>query len=253
MGSAPYSGRMELLYQPEAWLAFLVLTALEIILGLDNIVFLAMLVDRLPQAQRPSARVLGLAFAMLTRLALLFVVVWLTAPGRMLGAGGATYFSARAVILLGGGLFLIVGSLFEIRRELAPAPDDPAAPVTLPATPARLPGLLRYWFIILQVGILDIVFSVDSVFTAVGLANRIEIMAAAIVVSILIMMLLATAVGAMLERYPTLKILALAYLVLVGFSLVGDALGRTIPKHWLYLAMGSMTALALLRIRRDRE
>jgi predicted tellurium resistance membrane protein TerC len=229
---------MELLHEPQAWLAFLVLATLEIILGIDNVIFLSILVDRLPQPRRRSARLLGLGFAMLTRLALLFSVTWVTTLRGPLLSAGAFHISGRQLILFAGGVFLAVGSAWEIRR-IGAAPRA--------AHPHRPTG--KFWLIVVQVGILDIVFSLDSVFTAVGLANRIEIMVAAIVLSIPVMLAISAAIGALIERYPTIELLALSYLVLVGGAMVGDAVGWNIPKGYLYVAMALMAGIEYIKIR----
>src|SRR5579859_6761725 len=164
---------MELLLDPRAWLSFLTLAVLEIVLGVDNILFLALLVDRLPERQRRSARYLGSGFAMLTRIALLVTVLWMTNIRKPLFTVGDVEVSLHALVLFGGGAFLIVQSLLEIRDLIERRPAE--------RKQGRMSG---YWMVILQVGIIDIVFSVDSVFTAIGLAKRIEVMIAAIMVSV---------------------------------------------------------------------
>jgi len=229
---------MELLSDPQVWLSFLTLAALEIVLGIDNVIFLTLLVDRLPKTQRARARYLGLGFAMLTRIALLFSITWLATLRVPLFAAFDKRITGRDLILFAGGAFLIVKSIAEIRGMLAGK------------TAERKPGLMnRFWLIILQIGIVDIVFSLDSVFTAVGLANHIEVMVAAIVGSVLVMMVVSSAVGAFIDRHPTIKVLALAFLVLVGGALIAESLEWEIPKGYLYFAMAFSAVVAWINIR----
>lgn len=232
---------MALLFDPQAWAAFLTLAVLEIILGIDNIVFLAILVDRLPKAQRSSARLLGLTFAMLTRIALLFSVIWLTTMRSPLFAVFGYPITGRDLILVAGGVFLIVMSIMEIRE-------------TLSGQRAEIKrGLMNsFWLIIAQVGVIDIVFSLDSVFTAVGLANHIEVMVAAIVASVLVMMVVSSTVSTFIDRYPTVKMLALAFLVLVGGALIAESMDLEVPKGYLYFAMAFSAAVEWLNMRLRR-
>ena len=232
---------MALLFDPQAWAAFLTLAVLEIILGIDNIVFLAILVDRLPKAQRSSARLLGLTFAMLTRIALLFSVIWLTTMRSPLFAVFAYPITGRDLILVAGGVFLIVMSIMEIRE-------------TLSGQRAEIKrGLMNsFWLIIAQIGVLDIVFSLDSVFTAVGLANHIEVMIAAIVASVLVMMVVSSTVSTFIDRYPTVKMLALAFLVLVGGALIAESMDLEVPKGYLYFAMAFSAVVEWLNLRLRR-
>lgn len=229
---------MQLLADPRTWLSFLTLAALEIVLGIDNIIFLALLVDRLPPAQRRGARVLGLTFAMLTRIALLFSVVWLATLTETLFTVWGNEISGRDLILFGGGAFLIVKSILEIRDTLRGKTHQPR--------PGRWHG---FWLIIFQISIIDIVFSLDSVFTAVGLAQHIEVMVAAIVASVLLMMLVSGTISRFIERYPTLKTLALSFLVLVGAALIGEALDIEVPQGYLYFAMAFSAAVEWINIQ----
>jgi predicted tellurium resistance membrane protein TerC len=233
---------MELLLDPQAWLSFLTLSVLEIVLGVDNILFLALLVDRLPERQRRSARYLGSAFAMLTRIALLVSVLWMANLRKPLFAAGGFEVSLHDLVLFGGGAFLIVQSGLEIRGMLRQRPAERKR--------GRMSG---FWMVIVQVGVIDIVFSVDSVFTAIGLAKRIEVMIAAIVVSVLVMMAVSSAVGRFIDRYPTLKALALAFLVLVGVSLVADAVNIEIPQGYLYFAITFSAVVEWINIRLRRR
>jgi predicted tellurium resistance membrane protein TerC len=233
---------MELLSDPQVWLSFLTLAVLEIVLGIDNIIFLSVLVDRLPSRRRRSARFLGLGFAMLTRIALLYSITWLATLRATLFTVLGNEISGRDLILFGGGLFLIVKSPMEIRDMLSGKEAD--------RKPGRFDG---YWLIILQIGIIDIVFSLDSVFTAVGLSKHIEVMIAAIVASVLVMMAVSAAVSGFIERYPTIKVLALASLVLVGAALISQSLDLEIPNGYLYFAMAFSAAVEWLNIRLRRR
>jgi predicted tellurium resistance membrane protein TerC len=233
---------MQLLFEPQAWLSFLTLAVLEIVLGFDNIIFLVILVDRLPPERRKSARLMGLGFAMLTRIGLLFAIVWLAslrAPWFTLLGKPVT---GRALVLFAGGAFLVVKSVLEIREMLRGV------------TTLHKPGAMHsYWMIVAQIGIIDIAFSLDTVFTAVGLANRVEIMVAAIVASVLVMMVVSGAIGLFIERHPTIKVLALAFLALVGGELIAESLDFEIPKGYLYFAMafsGMVEWLSILVRRR---
>jgi predicted tellurium resistance membrane protein TerC len=229
---------MTLLSDPQVWLSFLTLLVLEIVLGIDNIIFLSILVDRLPNRRRRSARFLGLTFAMLTRIALLYSITWLATLRATLFTVLGNEISGRDLILFGGGLFLIVKSPLEIRDML-----------TGKAT-SRKPGMLSgFWLIILQIGVIDIVFSLDSVFTAVGLSKHIEVMIAAIVASVLVMMIVSAAISGFIERYPTIKVLALASLVLVGAALIAQSLDMEIPNAYLYFAMAFSAAVEWINIR----
>ena len=228
---------MELLSDPQVWLSFLTLALLEIVLGIDNIIFLVVLVDRLPMAQRRNARFLGLGFAMLTRIALLFSITWLATLRDPLFAAFGHPITGRALILFVGGGFLVVNSLMEIRETQEGIGIE------------RPPRFMRgFWFIIVQIGLIDIVFSLDSVFTAVGLAKHVSVMVAAIVASVLVMMMVSSAVSTFIDRYPTIKMLALAFLVLVGAALVAESLDYEIPKGYLYFAMAFSAVVEWLNL-----
>ena len=233
---------MDLLADPQVWVSFLTLVVLEIVLGIDNIIFLSVLVERLPKIQRDSARILGLGFAMLTRIALLFSITWLATLRDPLFRALGTDVSGRDLILFAGGLFLIVKAVMELRDMLKGK------------VRSRKPGMMNsFLMIILQIGIIDIVFSLDSVFTAVGLAKHIEVMVAAIVISVLVMMVVSAGVSRFIERYPTIKVLALAFLVLVGAALIADSLEREIPQGYLYFAMAFAAAVEWINIRLRRR
>jgi predicted tellurium resistance membrane protein TerC len=233
---------MDLLADPQVWLSFLTLVVLEIVLGIDNIIFLSVLVERLPKIQRGSARILGLGFAMFTRIALLFSITWLATLRNPLFRAFGTDVSGRDLILFAGGLFLIVKTLMEFRDMLKGK------------VRARKPGVMNsFLMIIIQIGIIDIVFSLDSVFTAVGLAKHIEVMVAAIVISVLAMMVVSGAVGRFIDRYPTIKVLALAFLVLVGAALIAESLELDIPQGYLYFAFVFAVAVEWINIRLRRR
>jgi predicted tellurium resistance membrane protein TerC len=233
---------MGLLSDPQVWLSFLTLAVLEIVLGIDNIIFLVILVDRLPGARRASARFLGLSFAMVTRIALLYSITWMATLRATLFTVLGNEISGRDLILFGGGLFLVVKSPIEIRAMLSGKEAN------------RKPGGLNgFWMIILQIGVIDIVFSLDSVFTAIGLSKHIEVMIAAIVASVLVMMVVSSAVSGFIERYPTIKVLALASLVLVGVALIAQSLDVEIPNGYLYFAMAFSAAVEWINIRLRRR
>jgi predicted tellurium resistance membrane protein TerC len=233
---------MALLLDPQAWLSFLTLAGLEIILGIDNILLLSVLVDRLPQRRRASARLLGSGFAMLTRIGLLFSVVWITTLRRPLLTLAGFEISVRDVVLLAGGVFLVVQSVEEIVGMLKARGAR------------RTVGTARgFWLIIVQIGLLDILFSLDSVFTAIGLARRVEVMVAAIVVSVFAMLAISSTVSRFVARYPTWKALALVFLVLVGLSLIAEAAHIDIPQGYLYFAIGFSAVVEAVNIRLRRR
>jgi predicted tellurium resistance membrane protein TerC len=230
-------GSVELLFDPQAWVSFLTLAVLEIVLGIDNVIFLSILVDRLPRAERRSARLLGLSFAMLTRLALLFSVIWLTTLRTSLFTAFGLEVSCRDLILFAGGAFLVGSSAREIRHM-----------IKNPALERNTGSMDRFWLVIVQIGLIDIVFSLDTVFTAIGLAKRIEVMVAAIVVSVPVMMGVSSAMSRFIERHPTVKTLALALLVLVGLFLIAESLHVEVPQGYLYFAMAFGAAVEAINI-----
>ncbi len=236
---------LALIADPRSWVAFITLALLEIVLGIDNIIFIAILVARLPPERQRAARITGLALAMLTRIALLLSIVWLTRLVEPWLHLAGESFSARDVVLLGGGLFLLGKSVLEIHQSLeGPAPD--------PVRPRLRRSLAP---VVLQIAALDIVFSLDSVFTAVGLVRELPIMVAAIVVAILAMMWVSGSVGAFIARHPTIKMLALSFLLLIGLALVGEGLHFEIPKGYLYFAMAFSVGVELIntRVRRRQD
>jgi len=234
---------IELLYDPSAWVSFLTLTFLEIVLGIDNIIFLSILVSKLPRELQPRGRVLGLAFAMVTRIALLFSLTWLiglTAPWfTVVGEE----ISGRDLILFAGGLFLLVKSVNEIHGALEGV-EQAHGSVKLRA------NLLA---VAIQIGLVDIVFSLDSVLTAVGLADHLPVMVAAIVVAVFVMMFLARPIHEFIERHPTIKILALAFLILIGIALIAEAFDFHIPKGYLYFSMAFSVVVEMINIRMRRR
>ncbi len=229
---------IELLSDPHAWLAFLTLTALEIILGVDNIIFISILVARLPKARQESARITGLALAMFTRVALLFSIVWLTRLIHPWFHIGPQAVSGRDLILFLGGLFLLAKSVLEIHHTLEGAEEHGPKKV-----------FANFLATVIQIAIIDIVFSLDSVFTAVGLSRDVPIMVAAIVIAIIVMMWLSRGISAFIERHPTLKILALAFLILIGVALIAEGMHFEIPKAYLYFAMAFSVAVEAVNIQ----
>ena len=229
---------MDWLTNPEIWIALVTLTALEIVLGIDNIVFISILAGKLPQPQQPKARRLGLTLALVTRILLLLSIVWvirLTAPlFEILGQA----ISGRDLILLTGGLFLLAKATHEIHNNLEGEEGHASAKVRA-----------TFGAVIVQIGLLDIVFSLDSVITAVGMTNMIGVMIAAVVIAIGVMMWAAESISAFVEKHPTVKMLALSFLLLIGFTLVGEAFEMHIPKGYIYFAMGFSVFVEMLNLR----
>jgi predicted tellurium resistance membrane protein TerC len=228
-----------LIADPDTWLAFLTLSLLEIVLGIDNLIFISILVGRLPPQRQRAARLGGLALAMLTRIALLFAVVSLTHLVRPWLRVAGQAFSARDLVLLGGGLFLLAKSVLEIHGTLEGG--------ATPAGGARSGAGLAVT--VAQIALIDIVFSLDSVFTAVGLVKDFAVMVAAIVAAILVMMWVSRPIGAFVDRHPTIRMLALSFLILIGVALIGEGLHFEIPKGYLYFAMGFALAVELINMR----
>jgi predicted tellurium resistance membrane protein TerC len=227
-----------LLTDPQAWLAFATLAVLEIVLGVDNIIFISIMVSRLPHARQRAARTGGLALAMCTRIALLYSIVWLTRLTRPLIELGSEQYSGRDLILLGGGLFLLAKSVIEIHHALERAARG------------NRPGLAAGFVLtVIQIALLDIVFSLDSVFVAVGLAKDLAIMVAAVIAAILLMMWVAGPIGDFVDRHPTVKMLALAFLILIGATLVAESLHFETPKKYIYFAMAFAAAVELINLR----
>ena len=230
---------MDSLANPDVWISLISLAAMEIVLGIDNIVFITILVGRVAEAQRAAARKIGIGLALVTRLGLLFTLSWmmkLTAPlfslfGRAL--------SGRDLILLGGGLFLVGKATMEIHHKLES--DE---------TASGSDGRRSMASVIVQIALVDIVFSLDSVITAVGMASQLWVMVVAMVVAVAVMLVFAGPVGAFVERHPSVKILALAFLLLIGVMLIGEGFGQHIPKGYIYFAMAFSLAVEMLNLRR---
>ncbi len=233
---------MELLTDPQVWLAFVTLTALEIVLGIDNIIFITILVGRLPAKLRARARNIGLSLAMITRILLLLSLVWIMRLTEPLFAVLGNEISGRDLILIGGGLFLLAKSTSEIHGSLEGEEE------------ARR-GIVKATFgaMMIQIALIDIVFSFDSVITAVGMAQHVEVMIAAVVAAVLVMMFAAAPIGAFVERHPTVKMLALSFLILIGVALIADGLGLHIPKGYIYFAMAFSLGVEMLNIRARRR
>jgi predicted tellurium resistance membrane protein TerC len=234
---------MDLLLDPTLWVAFAMLTTLEIVLGIDNIIFLTILVGRLPAAQRDAARRAGLAFAMLTRIGLLLSLSWVMGLTAELFAVAGHGFSGRDLVLLGGGMFLLYKAAREIFEAVERGADGEHA------APGSKAGGARFWSVIVQIAVVDIVFSLDSVITAVGMVDRVGVMIAAVVAAVALMMFAAKPIGDFVGRHPSVKVLALAFLVMVGVTLAAESFGVHVPKAVIYAAMGFSLAVELLNIR----
>lgn len=229
---------MEWMTHFQSWVALGTLTALEIVLGIDNIIFISVLVGRLPQDRRNRARVLGLALAMVSRILLLLSLTWVMSLKTTLFEVFSREFSGRDVILIGGGLFLLAKSTREIHHSLM---GDEAHEKTRAGR--------RMLAVLAQIAVLDIIFSLDSVVTAIGLAEHVTIMMAAIVIAVGVMMLSARAIGEFVDGHPTIKMLALSFLLLVGFTLFGEGFGLVIPKGYIYFAMGFSVMVEFLNLK----
>lgn len=241
---------MESLLDPNLWIAFAMLTALEIVLGIDNIIFVSILVGRLPAAQRDRARRLGLGFAMATRLLLLLSLSWLMGLTAELFSVQGQGYSGRDLVLLLGGLFLLYKASHEIFVEVEAREQDGPDHTATPTAAARKGA---FWAVIGQIAVIDIVFSLDSVITAVGMVNQLGVMIAAVVASVGLMLLAAKPIGEFVDRHPSVKVLALAFLVMVGTALVAEAFGVHVPKGYLYAAMAFSLGVEMLNIRARRQ
>jgi predicted tellurium resistance membrane protein TerC len=229
---------LDLLLNPDIWVAFLTLLALEIVLGIDNVIFISILADKLPQGQQALARRLGLGMALFTRILLLLSLAWvigLTAP---LFTALGQEISGRDLILILGGLFLLGKATYEIHENLEGQEGHSSAKVK-----AALGSVL------VQIVILDIVFSLDSVITAVGMVDEIAVMIAAVVIAVIVMLISAEAISGFVSRHPTIKILALSFLLLIGFSLLMEGFDQHVPKGYIYFSMGFAVFVELLNLR----
>ncbi|UUX94740.1 TerC family protein [Aquabacterium sp. J223] len=238
---------MEILLDPNTWIAFAMLTALEIVLGIDNIIFISILVGRLPPEQRQSARRLGLGFALISRLALLLSLSWVMGLTADLFSVAGQGISGRDLVLLLGGVFLLYKASHEIFKEVE-SPEAHAHGEAAGAAAAKA-GRNAFWGVIAQIGIIDIVFSLDSVITAVGMVDQIPVMVAAVIVAVGVMLLAARPIGEFVEAHPSVKVLALAFLVMVGMALTAEAFDVHIPKGYIYSAMAFSLAVEALNLR----
>lgn len=246
---------MEWISNPEAWISLLTLTVLEIVLGIDNIVFISILTGKLPADRQKSARRLGLGLAMITRVLLLLSISWimtLTAPlfniAGWVGIHEGEWFdklaiSGRDIILIVGGLFLIYKSTTEIHHKLEGEEDELT----------KSPKKVSFTRVIIEILLLDIVFSLDSVITAVGMADHIEIMIAAVVIAVIIMMVSSEGISRFVNNHPTVKMLALSFLLLIGISLIAEGLDQHIPKGYIYFAMAFSVFVEMLNLRATKK
>ncbi|MFN3571859.1 MAG: TerC family protein [Polaromonas sp.] len=238
---------MDLLLDPNIWIAFAMLTALEIVLGIDNIIFISILVGRLPPELRDKARRLGLGFAMVSRLALLFTLSWVIGLTADLFSFAGQGISGRDLVLLLGGLFLLYKATHEIFLEVE-AREQPHAPVA-DAAAIKAAGRKLFWMVIGQIAVIDIVFSLDSVITAVGMVDEISVMVAAVITSVGVMLVAAKPIGEFVDRHPSVKVLALAFLVMIGMALTAEAFDQAVPKGYIYAAMAFSLVVEALNIR----
>jgi predicted tellurium resistance membrane protein TerC len=233
---------MDALFEAETWIALFTLAGLEIVLGVDNIVFLSIMAAKLPKDQQRRARLLGLGGAMATRILLLLSLTWIMKLTRPLFAVFAQEFSGRDLILIAGGAFLIAKSTFEIHDEIeGGGPEDDAESLARRAA--------SFTAIVLQIAVIDIVFSLDSVITAVGMTQNLPVMVAAIVIAVVVMMFASGTVSAIVERHPTIKILALSFLNLIGMALVAEGFDFHVPKGYIYFAMAFSVVVEAINLR----
>ena len=228
---------LELLTDPQAWIAFLTLTGLELVLGIDNVIFISILVDKLPLERRATARRLGLFLAMFMRIALLVALAWIVGLTQPLFTVWKLAISGRDLILIAGGLFLMWKSVHEIHQLLEG--EEGEASSSVKAT---------FGSIIIQIIIIDIVFSLDSIITAVGMVSDVPVMIAAVVASVALMMLFASAIGNFVSSHPTVKMLALSFLLVIGVVLVADGFGNHVPKGYVYFAMAFSVMVEVLNL-----
>ena len=229
---------VELLLDPQVWAAFLTLTALELVLGIDNVIFISILVEKLPAEKRELARRIGLFAALFMRIGLLLVLSWLVGLTEPIISVANTDFSGRDLVLLLGGLFLLWKSVGEIHETMEGAHDSAGRPVAH-----------SFGVVILQIMLIDIVFSLDSIITAIGMVEQISVMVAAVMVSVGLMMIFAKAIGEFVSAHPTIKMLALAFLVVIGVVLIAEGLGHHVPKGYIYSAMAFSVTVEMLNLR----
>ncbi len=234
---------MDWIMQPETWISLATLTALEIVLGIDNIIFLSIIVGRLPKQQQSKGRIIGLGLAMLTRIALLLSITWVMGLTATLFTLLSHPVSGRDMILIAGGLFLIAKSTQEIHQSLEGSEQQIVKSVSAGS----------FAFTMVEIAVLDIVFSLDSVITAVGLAKKVEVMIFAIVIAIGIMMLASKTISDFVDEHPTIKMLALSFLILVGVTLLAESAGYEIPRGYIYFAMAFSVSVEVLNIRMRKK
>jgi predicted tellurium resistance membrane protein TerC len=233
---------MDLLRDPETYVSLVTLTAMEVVLGIDNIIFISILADKLPPTQRQKARNIGLALALVGRLALLFSIAWVMRLTEPLFEVLGNEFSGRDLILLGGGLFLLAKSTHEIYDKLEVAHDQ-----------ERMAQGASFAVIMVQILALDIVFSLDSVITAVGMAQALPVMVTAMIVAVAVMLVFARRIGDFVNKHPSMKILALSFLLLIGVMLVAEGMGQHVGKGYIYFAMAFSLLVELLNMRLRRK
>ena len=233
---------LALLSDPQAWMAFFTLTALELVLGIDNIIFISILVDKLPAQQKEMARKLGLFLAMFMRIALLLTLSWIVGLTTPLFTLLGQDFSGRDLVLLFGGLFLLWKSVGEIHETLESNQDEQATR-----------SAITFQGIIFQIILIDLVFSLDSIITAVGMVESVVVMIAAVIASVGLMMVFASAIGKFVSAHPTIKMLALAFLVAIGVILIAESFGHHVPKGYIYSAMAFSVMVEMLNLRLRRR
>jgi len=231
---------LSFLASPDAWLTLVTLSALEIVLGIDNLVLISIAVGRLPEARRPIARKIGIAVACISRIGLLVMLAFLARMERDLFEVAGMGISMRDLVLILGGAFLLVKGIAEIRDLISGGEDE---------DPRTTKTSSVFWVVIAQIAVIDIVFSLDSVITAVGMVDRIGVMVAAVVASVAVMLFAAKPIGEFVDRHPSVKVLALAFLVMVGMALIADGFGVHVPKGYIYAAMSFSLAVEFLNIR----
>ncbi|QQF52422.1 TerC family protein [Campylobacter fetus subsp. venerealis] len=235
---------LEWIYSPEAWISLLTLTSLEIVLGIDNIIFIAILCGKLPAHQRDRARVLGLGLAMVTRILLLLSLFWIMKLTTPLFSLFDYEISGRDLVLIAGGLFLIAKSTLELHSHATEENEEDSLKAKVAS---------NFFATIVQIGILDIVFSLDSVITAVGMADHIEIMIIAVILAVLVMLLASGSISRFVDNNPTIKVLALAFLIMIGIALVGEGFKFHIPKGYIYFAMAFSLAVEMINLYAKRK
>src|SRR6188768_1974244 len=229
---------MEWLNDPDAWIGLVTLTVLELVLGIDNIVFISILSGKLPAHEQKNARLIGLSLAMIMRILLLLSITWVTRLTRPLFDVAGLEITGRAIILVAGGLFLLVKSTHEIHDHIEGEDER-----------RNVRAVASFLAVLVQISLLDIVFSLDSVITAVGMVDQVAVMVIAVIIAVIVMMIFARPVSSFVERHPTIKMLALSFLLLIGVNLIGEGLGFHIPRGYTYFAMGFSLAVELLNIQ----